>query len=175
MDKVILGLLVLQSRTIYQLRKRIDEGLNMLFSSSTGSIQAALRKLMNCGYVRCESLAEDGRKKRLYSITESGKQHFREWVNSPIEAKTKSPEAAKLYFLGFSDEDSRAKSVRAYISQMQERRATLDAICAEGETMAVDGEGKDILEYQLAAARYGRDLMGFNIGWYERLLREMEG
>lgn len=57
---------------------------------------------------------------------------------------------------------------------MQERHATLDAICAEGETIAVDGEGRDILEYQLAAARYGRDLMSFNIGWYERLLREME-
>ena len=39
MDNIILGILLLSSRTIYQLRERIDKGLNMMYSSSMGSIQ----------------------------------------------------------------------------------------------------------------------------------------
>ena len=54
MDNIILGLLLLSSRTIYQLRERIDKGLNMMYSSSMGSIQAAIKKLLNCGYIQYE-------------------------------------------------------------------------------------------------------------------------
>ena len=50
MDNIILGILLLSSRTIYQLRERIGKGFNMMYSSSMGSIQAAIKKLVNCGY-----------------------------------------------------------------------------------------------------------------------------
>ena len=43
MDHIILGLLMLSNRTIYQLRIRIDKGLNIMYSS-TGSIQATIKK-----------------------------------------------------------------------------------------------------------------------------------
>ena len=39
MENIILGLLLLQSRTIYQLRKRINDGLNLMYSCSMGSIK----------------------------------------------------------------------------------------------------------------------------------------
>ena len=44
MDNIILGLLLMCNRTIYQLRERIDKGINLMYSSSMGSIQAAIRK-----------------------------------------------------------------------------------------------------------------------------------
>ena len=46
MDNIILGLLLMCNRTIYQLRERIDKGINLMYSSSMGSIQAAIRKSM---------------------------------------------------------------------------------------------------------------------------------
>lgn len=64
MDNIILGLLLLQSRTIYQLRERIDKGLNLMYSSSTGSIQAAIKKLLNSGYIDFEETVENGRRKK---------------------------------------------------------------------------------------------------------------
>ncbi len=45
MDNIILGLLLLESRTIYQLRERIRKGMDLMYSSSMGSIQAAIK---NC-------------------------------------------------------------------------------------------------------------------------------
>ena len=103
MDNIILGLLLLSSRTIYQLRERIDKGLNLMYSSSMGSIQAAIKKLLNCGYIKYEEAIENGRYKKIYSITDSGKQNFIEWVSTPMEIQSsKNPELAKLYFMGFS-------------------------------------------------------------------------
>ena len=70
MDNIILGILLLSSRTIYQLRERIDKGLNMMYSSSMGSIQAAIKKLLNYGYIQYEETVENGKYKKIYSITE---------------------------------------------------------------------------------------------------------
>lgn len=104
MDNIILGLLLMCNRTIYQLRERIDKGINLMYSSSMGSIQAAIRKLLNCGFISYEEIVDNGKYKKVYCITESGRQHFFAWINAPIEEQSpKSPELAKVYFMGFSD------------------------------------------------------------------------
>ncbi|HJB95049.1 MAG TPA: PadR family transcriptional regulator, partial [Candidatus Mediterraneibacter intestinigallinarum] len=122
MDNIILGLLLLNSRTIYQLRERIDKGLNMMYSSSMGSIQAAIKKLLNCGYIQYEEAVENGKYKKIYSITDSGKQNFIEWVSTPMEIQSsKNPELAKLYFMGFSTKEKREVGLQEYISKLKEQ------------------------------------------------------
>lgn len=174
MDNTILGLLLLSSRTIYQLRERVAKGLNLMYSNSTGSIQAAVKKLLNCGYIQYEETVENGKYKKIYSITQSGKQHFLEWINTPMLIQSiKNPELAKLYFMGFSEEENRTEMLEKYISQLKEQYHVLDIICKDGENINIPNEYKDIGFYQLAAARYGRDFMMFNIEWYQNLLKEM--
>ncbi len=174
MDNIILGLLLLSSRTIYQLHERIDKGLNMMYSSSMGSIQAAVKKLISGGYIQYEEAVENGKYKKIYSITDSGKQKFAGWVSAPMGIhSSKNPELAKLYFMGFSAKDNRERRLQEYISHLEEQYDALNAICREAETVSVPDERGDILRYQFAAARYGRDFMKFNIGWYQKLLDEM--
>ena len=74
MDNIILGLLLLQSRTIYQLRERISQGLNLMYSSSMGSIQAAVKKLLNNKHISYKEVVENGKYKKIYSITDRGRQ-----------------------------------------------------------------------------------------------------
>lgn len=175
MDNIILGLLLLSSRTIYQLRERIDKGLNMMYSSSMGSIQAAIKKLLNCGYVQYEEVIENGKYKKIYSITDSGKQSFNEWITTPLNVQSiKNPELAKLYFLGFATKERSEAGIQEYISQLIEQYDVLNVICQEVQTVKIPEEHKDILFYQFAAARYGKDFMKFNIEWYQKLLDEMK-
>lgn len=174
MENIILGLLILSSRTIYQLRERIAKGLNLMYSSSMGSIQAAVKKLLNCGYIQYEEVVENGKYKKIYSITDSGRKHFFEWVNTPMSIQSsKNPELAKLYFMGFSAEENREEILERYILQLQEQYHILDVICKDGENISIPDEHKDIGFYQLEAARYGRDFMLFNMEWYQKLLNEM--
>ena len=141
-----------------------------------GSIQAAIKKLLNCGYIQYEEAVENGKYKKIYSITDSGKRQFIEWVSTPMEIQScKNPELAKLYFMGFSTKEKREVGLQEYISKLKEQYDVLNAICKEAENINVPDENKDIFYYQLAAARYGKDFMKFNIEWYQKLLDEMRG
>lgn len=175
MDHIILGLLLLQSRTIYQLRERIRKGMDLMYSSSMGSIQAAIKKLLKHGYICYEESVESGKYKKTYIITDSGKRSFFKWVNNPIEMQNmKNPELVKVYFMGFSDKASCRNNIEKYLIHLTEKYHVLNAICEEGNNINITEENKDIVFYQLAAARYGRDFMKFNMEWYKNLMNEME-
>lgn len=174
MDNIILGLLLLCSRTIYQLRERIDKGINLMYSSSMGSIQAAVKKLLKNDYIDYEEKIENGKYKKIYRITEEGKQHFFRWINLPIEEQSpKIPELAKVYFMGFSEKQNREASIRQHLMFLKEQYNALAAICEDAKNIEVSEENKDILNYQLVSALYGKDLIKFNIDWFENLLRKM--
>lgn len=174
MDNIILGLLLLCDRTIYQLRERVEKGLNLMYSSSMGSIQAAVKKLLSSGYITFNEIVENGKYKKVYSITESGRAHFFEWVNSPFEFQgTKNPELAKVYFMGFAQKENRVKNIEKQIELLKEQYVVLNAVCEEAEKMDVPDEFKDVLNFQVMSAVYGRDLMKFNIDWYESMLGKM--
>ncbi len=181
MDKLILGLLVLSSRTIYELRSRIDKGLSMMYSSSTGSIQAALRSLLLHGSIDYEEVVENGKKKKKYFITPKGRQVFEEWVNHPVEESgMKCPELAKIYFMGMSRAENRPDNIRKYIEELNKRYEALNLICLEAEKMIqesfsknTDQSVRDIVFFQTASARFGRDILLFTKQWFEKLLNEM--
>ena len=174
MENIILGLLLLQARTIYQLRKRINEGLNLMYSCSTGSIQAAIKKLLNSGYICVNETMENGKVKKLYSITDEGKIYFNTWVNSPIDNNAaKNPELAKIYFLSFAEEENRINLLKKHIDELQKLYAELDVICRQGKGMSAELQDNEMLFYQLQTATYGRDLMQFNIEWYTNLLNSI--
>ncbi|MDE7406067.1 MAG: PadR family transcriptional regulator [Clostridiales bacterium] len=174
MEYIILGLLLLQSRTIYQLRKRINDGLSLMYSCSTGSIQAAIKKLLKSGYIEVDEIVEGGKQKKLYSITNAGKVQFNLWVNSAIENNgAKNPELAKVYFMGFSEKEARVKLLENYIDNLKNTLSNLERICKDGEELFSRSQENDILFYQLQTAKYGRDLIRFNIDWYNKLLDDI--
>lgn len=174
MDNIILGLLILESRTIYQLKDRINKGLNLIYSSSMGSIQAAIKKLLNNDCISFEEIIENGKYKKIYYVTEKGKQVFFQWINSPIEKQCfKIPELAKVYFMGFSDRQNREVNIQKHLVYLKEQYAILDEICEQSKHTDIPEENRDIFNYQLISAFYGRDFIKFNIDWYENLLKRI--
>ena len=175
MDKIILGLLLLQPRTIYQLRKRINDGLNLMYSCSTGSIQAAIKKLLKNGYIAVSEITEKGKNKKIYSITDSGSNFFNAWLKSPVDNGTaKNPELTKIYFLGFAEKETRIELIENHIKDLEEIYLLLEKIRNEGEMLTKENQDNDILRFQLQTATYGHDLMKFNIEWYNRLLKSIK-
>lgn len=175
MDNLILGLLILQSRTIYEIKSRIDQGLNMMYSASMGSIQAAIKKLLAAGCIVCSETVENGKFKKIYSITEEGRVRFNEWVNSPISsANEKHPELLKIYFMGMSDKSMRIQRVQDCIDEMKLMYASLSMICSDANGMQFQEELRDIFNYQLMSAKFGADFVKFQIDWYTDMLNKMK-
>ena len=175
MEYIILGLLLFQSRSIYELRARIEKGIHLMYSSSMGSIQAAIKKLLAGGHITCQETKENGRNKKLYSITPSGKAHFHTWLNAPPEASNmKNPDLVKIYFMGLSDKSRRAENVRIHIQNLTEALHALELIYQEFQEATVPEPMRDIYAYQLATVDYGIASMTFNIQWYQKLLDKIE-
>ncbi len=175
MENIILGLLLLQARTIYELRKRINAGLNLMYSCSMGSIQAAIKKLLKSGCIVFDEKIENGKVKKLYSITLEGKRQFDLWVNSSIDiGNAKNPELSKIYFMGLAEKETRIKLIEKHIDDLKIVYSDLEKICSEGDVLSNEMQENEIFYFQLQTAKYGRDLMKFNIEWYKKLLKNIK-
>ena len=173
MDEIILGFLLLQPRTIYQIRAKFADGLNLMYSSSMGSIQAALKKLLSQGCITCTETVENGKYKKFYEITDSGRAEFTSWVNSPFKsARNKNPELAKLYFMGLSDVKERCSRIDGYVSALKTVRLSLETIYADGVKLTPPDDLRELFRYQLLTVKYGLDLLNFEIEWFMALKKD---
>lgn len=176
MQELILGLLFIRSMTTYEVRKSIQNGLDLISSDSMGSIHIAIKNLDKNGYIASEEYVDSGKFKRVYSLTDSGKRYFLEWVNAPIESKkNRNPELKKLYFMGLSDNTLRVNRIEAYIETLRSERIQLESIHSISESIynSLEGSNREIGKYQIATIQYGLDLIQFEIDWYTRLLNHV--
>jgi DNA-binding PadR family transcriptional regulator len=135
--------------------KRVLKGLSWLVGEpSFGSLYPALNALTNEGLVTMELEARQNRPSRkIYSITEAGRQTLHEWINLP--AGSNASMKAFVMRLILADNLSQA----GLIAQMYQRRAQVAAhraLLVENAQIADEtgGEGQRLaLEYGLALAK----------------------
>lgn len=84
MNQVILGLLSHESLTGYEIKKSIDTMLKYFWSASYGSIYPTLSELVQDGFVTKKEMVENGRDKIVYTITDAGRGHLKEWLAIPV-------------------------------------------------------------------------------------------
>ena len=84
MDQVILGLLSHESMTGYEIKKRIDTVLKYFWSASFGSIYPTLSKMEQEQLVSKYETTDNGRSKIVYTITDAGRAHLKEWLAVPV-------------------------------------------------------------------------------------------
>lgn len=180
MEYLILGLLMLSPMTGYDLQQFIKKNLALICSHSAGSVQTALAKLEKEGKVTtCES-AQGKRRKKIFSITDTGRTAFSSWVAQPMQAdKVKNMELSRLFFAGLAKPEERLAAIRDYIRQMEETRGVLCAIeeqvrCMDPKALPPGSDWAQVLRFQRYTIQYGIDAAEFEIGWYSRLLYELE-
>lgn len=177
MDTLILGLLLIKGRTIYEIRKLLSSsGMQLLYSCSTGSIQAALKKLVTNSYVTIEEVKEQGRTKKLYTITDAGRAYFEQWINTEFSIESnRNPELTKFYFMGFSKEELRKERLKKHIDNLRKAYECLCMVYEEGKKEVVAKENEDVFRYQLLTVRYGMDSAAFQIKWFENTMKDLFG
>lgn len=174
MDNLILGLLLLRSMTLYDIRQTLKTGLYLMYSDSIGSIQAALQKLATAGYVTAQELVEKGKNKKIYTITETGKQHFMAWLTKPMEpGKTTNREVSKLFFMGMVPQAQRKTLVVAYIFSIKKKMDGLYESQRQLQQAAQDPQQQELARFQLATIQLAIDSLQFEIDWFQNFLRDI--
>ena len=76
--------------------------------------------------------------------------------------------------MGFAENETRVRLIEKHISDLQKIHYDLEKICNGGATVLSEMQNNDIFFYQFQTAKYGSDLMQFNIEWYSRLLKNIK-
>lgn len=201
MDKIILGILMMRRMTAYEIRNVIKNNFKLICSDSLGSIQIALKKLLELGMLTCEELVERGVNKKRYAITDAGQKVLMEWLKIPIDiSKTKNMDFGKLLFMGYVPKEEQGelidKIIFSFESEYRELKALKDTIDAEEERAVfedylysdpeylnrirglhefeeVSQNIREISRFTLAALDYGIEAAAFNMEWFAKLKKRL--
>jgi DNA-binding PadR family transcriptional regulator len=172
MENVVLGLLIIQSLTLYELNQAFKQGISMFYSASYGSLQAAVKNLLQKEMVVFEEKVDRGRNKKVYSITENGRAAFYTWMlaDTPV-SKLEVTALSKIYFLGLIPEVPQKKQI--VIEIMRQTQAVQDELVEMNEAirqMNIPDTYQEILHFQLKTLEYGIKSHAFAREWFQALL-----
>ena len=176
MENVVLGLLIIQSLTLYELNRAFKQGISMFYSASYGSLQIAIKNLLSKGMIVFEEKVENGRNKKIYSITEDGREAFFRWMFAEIPPnKLEVTALSKVYFLGLlQDFEQRRQVVLEILSKIELVQGELNDINEEISRYDIPVSYQGILKYQLKTLDYGQKAHFFAKEWFQALLDDLE-
>ena len=93
--------------------------------------------------------------------------------------KVKNMELSRLFFAGLAQPEERLAAIRDYIRQLKETRGVLWAIREyfqklDPQELPPGTDWSQVLRFQGYTIQYGIAAADFEIGWYSRLLHELE-
>ena len=201
MENIILSILLFKPMTVYEIRMYVQRNLTTICSDSLGSIQIAIKKLINKGYIVTSEYKEKGLTKKRHSITKEGIEYYKDWIGSPINiAKMTNMEESKLYFLGIAPKEKRVSFLKKYISDLKQQHSALEMVKKISEerkdanismnlarirgekeiidNLAVVSKETDLTalfrttyEYQVYLLEYGLNRTKSDITFYENILK----
>ena len=186
MDIIILGLLMIQNCTIYEMKKVIEKNFGNISSSSIGSMQAAVKKLLSKNIICFNEYVENSVNKKVYEITHEGKEHFLSTISEPMLYKERNMELSKFFFMGFTSKSERLELIATYVFELKKELIRLEQIKSAAEIQpdfdeeylsmlkekgAVEIQSvanvQDIAFFQLAMLNFSIDKIKFEIQWFE--------
>jgi DNA-binding PadR family transcriptional regulator len=167
MAHVILGLLLIAPQTFYDLIKGFEAGVALFYSASSGSIKRALDTLLARGLIEVASVEAGGRGRKVYRLTEAGRQEFRAWMTGELTGPDLETAAlSRLYFLGLLEPAERLPVLRRITARIETDLAALSALDKHLDTLDVPEEHRDLVTHQRATLDYGIASYRFSLDWF---------
>lgn len=154
--------------TIYELSRAFRESLAPFYSSSLGSLQVAVRKLLARRLVAVREVTEGRRRKRIYRILAAGRAAFVAEMRSPIPpSRLEVASLSRLSFLGLlQDEGEREGVLTLIVESIRSALAGLEEMKRSLPGTPVPAAWKDILRYQLLPLDYGIMAHRAGLAWF---------
>jgi PadR family transcriptional regulator AphA len=170
--EVLLGVLAIESMSGYDLGQTIRGSVGHFWNESYGQIYPNLKKLEKGGFVSCKTERQKGKPdRRVYSITEKGRERLREWLAVPPQPEIPRNELLLKLFFGHQVP---AEILIGYVERMvEEHRAVLQFVeRAEREDIAGNRHYPGA-PYWKMAARFGQFEMKAHLRWAEETLAKL--
>ena len=119
----ILGLLHYKDMHGYGIKEHLEKHFGYMWTVNYGQIYPALKKMQEQGQVTMsEVVQEDAPDRKLYAITDKGRDDFRDWLHSDPEKKMvmRDPFLLRLTFFGFGDSERALELIDQQIALYEE-------------------------------------------------------
>lgn len=166
LEYIILGFLMYGEMSGYDLKQKMLESTSNFFDAGYGSIYPALKRMNVKGTILSREVVEEGKFKKLYSITESGKSDFMNWLEQPVEFSRIRPDhLIKVFFFTFLPKETAIEHLKAFIKEVE----SFLSIFAKYENQT--REQYDI--YQFSTFIFGLGYYEHVINWCRNLLKQL--
>lgn len=138
----ILGLLHYKDMHGYRIKGHIEKNFGHMWSINHGQIYQSLKKMEDEGLVSMVELAPSdngGPHKKLYTITDKGREEFADWLASDPEGQMllRDPFLTRFVFFDFGDRDRALEIIQGqidiYQEQLERRKDTMPRRRDQGE------------------------------------------
>src|SRR4051794_26737962 len=163
---VALGLVALEPRSGYDIKRVVDRSIRHFWAASYGQIYPELRRLEEEGWIAGEDNPQGGRSRRMYRITPTGTAALRGWLagrETRIEMRDES--LLRLFFadtLNVEDALGLLRGRREGYRHMLEYLRSLD-----------DGSGESDPPFVDVVYRWGLDYCEWGMAWCEQQERRL--
>lgn len=165
----ILGLLHYKDMHGYNIKKHIENHFGHMWSINYGQIYPNLKTLADDGWVvmrEYNQVGEKGPQRKLYSLTEKGREMFARWLSEDPESQMilRDPFLMRFIFFGFGDRQRSLEMIDAQI------RLWSRMLTTRQENLK-NWENNDL--HVRLTAELGIDLNQMLLDWLHRARREI--
>jgi DNA-binding PadR family transcriptional regulator len=162
---VVLGLLALGPRSGYDIKTVVDRSTRFFWAASYGQIYPELRKLEDEGLVEGEDAPNGGRSRRVYRLTDAGREALEAWLLGPettIEYRDES-----LLRLFFADALPREQALGLLEARKRGHEHYLEVLRAIDARPGTDPDFVDLVLH------WGIDFNQWGAEWCEKQLKRL--
>lgn len=165
LEYILLGFLMHGDMSGYDMKQFMAHSTAYFYNASFGSIYPGLKKLEQERSVTLVESVEDGKYKKLYSITPEGRSKFLAWLEKPIEFdRCGYGHLIHIFFYGWLEPAKARAIVEAYIASLQ---AELAELTEHG------GQIKGCANfYEFSTLEYGLGYYRFTIDWCRQFIEK---
>jgi DNA-binding PadR family transcriptional regulator len=169
---IILGFLMENSMTGYELKKAFSISFSFFSGISYGSIYPALKKMEREGLITMTHHIQDGSPNRkVYTITDKGKELFRDSLREPISLEPKRDSfLMHLFFFAHLSPEERIMKAGHHLESIRKIQSDLESV---GPDIEEHADPYQVLCYQYGL-RFCRDLVK-NVEVVVRSLEDASG
>jgi DNA-binding PadR family transcriptional regulator len=169
----LLGVLSLGPRSGYEMRQFMEQSTGNFWNESFGQIYPALKLMLAEGLVEVEEDDAEGHPaKKVYRMTERGRERLREWLGMPLKPlKMRNELLLKLFFGDKAERGVLAEQVRTWRQRYAADLERYVGIEQKLETMHGHEAG---MPYWRMTVRYGMAEARMIVAWCDETLGEME-
>ena len=163
---VILGLLLHEPRSGYEIKRIVDRSTRLFWAASYGQIYPELERLAAAGLIEGSTQPRGKRKRNVYRLTAEGRGALRDWLVEPdVGLQLRDEGLLKLFFADALASEDRIDLVRRMRSSREEVLAGLRETERQGRARV--GSSAHLV------LRYGIEHYEWMVDWCSKTERQL--